>query len=312
VDDCGNPAINATVVASFSNGDPPLALAGVGSGIYTATWRPGTAADQTTVTVRVNLAPLAEATLQVQGKVSSNPAVPAVGSGGVVNAASFAKAQPLAPGSIVSVFGSAMADSTPGAATALPLPTLLGGASLVVGGLTVPLYYSSAGQINAQLPIELAANTRPQVLVRVTLPGIAAITVPETIALDAARPGIFLANAQGQGVIIDTQGRVVNSAAPAAAGDIVVVYCTGLGATNPPAETGKPSPGNPPGVVVIQPVVTVGGIRADVQFAGLTPGLVGLYQVNVKIPSGVSAGPEVAMVMTQNGVASNSVKMGIR
>lgn len=311
VDDCGNPANNATVLATFSNGDPSLVLAGLGNGVYSGTWKPGSAADSTTVSIRVNLAPLTEAVLSIPGKVSANPTVPQVGAGGVVNAASFAKGQPLAPGSIFSVFGSAMASSTPGAAASLPLPTSLAGASLVVGGITVPLYYSSAGQINAQIPFELGANTRPQVVVRLSLPGNNAVTVPETILLDATRPGIFLADAQGQGVVIDTQGRVVNSAAPAGAGDVVVVYCTGLGATNPAAITGRASPSDP-GVAVVQPTATIGGVSAPVQFAGLTPGLVGLYQVNVQIPAGVTPGSEVALVITQGGIASNSVKIAVR
>jgi len=312
IDDCGNPAPNATVLATFSNSDPPLALVGLGNGIYSGTWKPGTSADTATVTIRVNLSPLTEAVLQVPGKISANPTAPQVGTGGVVNAASFAKGQPLSPGSIFSVFGSAMAGSTPGAAASLPLPVTLAGASLLVGGVTVPLYYSSAGQINAQIPVELAANSRPQVVVRLSLPGNNAITVPESIVLDTARPGIFLVDAQGQGVIIDLQGRVVNSAAPATAGDVLVVYATGLGATNPRAETGKASPGDPPGVVVVQPTVTIGGISAPVQFAGLTPGLVGLYQVNVQVPAGVTPGLEVPLVITQNGIASNSVKMAVR
>lgn len=311
VDDCGSPALAATAVASFSNGDPPLVLVHLGSGVYSGTWKPGGSADKATVTVRVNQAPLAEATLQVSGAATTNPGVPVIGTGGVVHGASFAKGQPMAPGSIISVFGSTIADSTAGQASALPLPRALGGATVTIGGVDAPLYYSSAGQINAQVPIELNANSRPQVVIKVNLPSLAAITMPETIALDATRPGIFLADA-GQGVVVDVQNRLVNSSAPAAANDVVVIYATGLGATNPAAETGKAAPSNPPGVVVATPVVTIGGRTATVEFAGLTPGFVGLYQINVRIPTGVTPGSAVPLIVTQNGIPSNTVNMAVR
>jgi uncharacterized protein (TIGR03437 family) len=312
VDDCGNPATGATVVASFSNGDPPLVLTGVGGGIYTGTWKPGTASTSTMVTVRAGMAPLGEAVLQVQGQVSANVGVPFVAAGGIVNGASFAKNQAVAPGSIVSVFGVAMADKTPGGATSLPLPTTLGGATLMIGGINAPLYYTSDGQINAQIPYELQANTRMGALIQLSLPGIAALSLPEPVSLDSARPGVFLVNAQGQGVVIDTQGRVVNGNAPAAAGDVVVIYATGLGATVPAAQTGRPAPTSPLAQVTPLPTVTIGGIAGGVQFAGLTPGLVGLYQLNVQVPSGVTAGAAVPLVITQNGVPSSTVTIGIK
>jgi len=311
VDDCGNAAIGATVVANFTNGDPPLVLAGVGGGRYSATWNPGTSADQTTVTIRAGLGGLQEATLQVQGKVAANAGVPLVGSGGIVNAASFAKAQPMAPGGIVSVFGVGMASSTPGAASSLPLPTSLAGATLVIGGVNAPLFYSSSGQINAQIPAELPTTTRLGAFIQLNLPGSIALSLPETIALDGTRPGIFLTGGT-QGVVIDVQGRLVDANAPAAGGDVVVIYATGLGETVPSAITGRPAPSNPPAQVTTPASVTIGGVAAEVQFAGLTPGLVGLYQVNARIPGGVATGSAVPLVITQNGVPSNTVTFAVR
>jgi uncharacterized protein (TIGR03437 family) len=92
-----------------------------------------------------------------------------------------------------------------------------------------------------------------------------------------------------------------------------VVYATGLGATNPSVATGTVSPGGQGlAVAVVQPTATVGGLPAVVHFAGLTPGFVGLYQVNVQIPAGVTVGSDVPVVITQNGIASNSVKIAVR
>jgi uncharacterized protein (TIGR03437 family) len=85
---------------------------------------------------------------------------------------------------------------------------------------------------------------------------------------------------------------------------VVVIYSTGLGPVNQPIALGAPAPGNPPATVTTPVSVTIGGQNAVVQFAGLTPGLVGLYQVNVVVPAGVT-GSAVPVVIVQNGVSSN-------
>jgi len=311
MDDCGTAVANATVVASFTNGDPPLALTSLRNGTYIGTWRPANSAAQAVVTVRASLPPLMAAEIQARGAVGANAAAPALNSGGIVNGASFAPAAPLAPGSIVSVFGANLASSAAGAA-ALPLPKTLAGASLQVGAYDVPLFYSSGGQINAQLPFELPTNSRPQLIVK----GAGFVTVPETITVAAARPGIFTTtqDGKGQGVIMDVANRLVDSANPAKAGDVVVVYCTGLGATTPAVRSGEAAPGPPsPLAKVVMPVtVTIGGQPAVVQYAGLTPNFVGLYQVNVQIPAGVSPAASVPLVITQDGVPSNAATLAIR
>jgi uncharacterized protein (TIGR03437 family) len=309
VDDCGTAVANATVVASFTNGDPPLALTSLRNGTYIGTWRPVNTATQAVVTVRASLPPLAPVEIQARGAVGANAAAPALNSGGIVNGASFAPAAPLAPGSIISVFGANFA-SSPAGASSLPLPKTLAGASLQVGGLDVPLFYSSGGQVNAQLPFELALNTRPQLIVK----GASFVTVPETITVAAARPGIFTTSqdGRGQGVIMDTANRLVDSANPAKAGDVVVVYCTGLGATNPAVRSGEAAPASPLAKVTTPVQVTIGGQPAVVQFAGLTPNFVGLYQVNVQIPAGVTPGSSVPLVISQDGVPSNTVTLAVR
>jgi uncharacterized protein (TIGR03437 family) len=243
-----------------------------------------------------------------QGQVQSTPAAALVFPGGIVNAASFAAGAALAPGSIVSIFGQNLAGAASGA-SALPLPTTLSGATLQVGATEAPLFFSSSGQINAQLPYDLPAG-RTQVVVK----GTASVTVPETITIAPARPGIFSLsqNGKGQGAILDAQGRVVDSLAPAAAGSVVAVYCTGLGLTLPAVAAGQGAPGNPPALVTVPVTATVGGLPATVQFAGLAPGFAGLYQVNVQIPSGVPPGAAVSLVLLQDGVPSNAVTLAVR
>jgi uncharacterized protein (TIGR03437 family) len=309
VDDCGTSVPNATVVAAFSTGEPVLVLTSLRNGIYTGTWRPIKAGADVTITVRAELAPLAAAEIRARGGVPENARAPALYSGGIVHAASFAPASPLAPGGIVSVFGRNLAAGSSGAST-LPLPTSLAGATLSIAGIDVPLFYSSDGQINAQLPFELAPNTRYQAVVKTS----DAITVPETITVAVVRPGVFTTSqdGKGQGVIMDVANRLVDAANPAKAGDVVVVYCTGLGATNPAVRSGEAASTSPLAKVATPVTVTIGGQPATVQFAGLTPGLVGLYQVNVQIPAGVTPSASVPLVITQDGVPSNTVTLAVR
>ena len=87
-------------------------------------------------------------------------------------------------------------------------------------------------------------------------------------------------------------------------GSVIVIYCTGLGATTPFVGTGTAAPASTTLNVPVS--LTIGGVSApSIAYAGLSPGFVGLYQINVTIPAGVTVGPAVPVVMTQNGVASN-------
>lgn len=312
VDDCGAAVSNAAVVASFSNGDPALLLGNQGSGRYGGNWVPLNAASQVLITARATLPPLAQGSVTVQGQVTSSASgTPTIFSGGIVNSATFARGGGLAPGGIVSVFGRNMAKGL-NFATSVPLPTTLGGATVSVGGVDAPLFFASDGQINAQLPFELlaSASARPQVVVK----NAAAVSAPEAITITIAQPGIFTLNqaGSGQGAILNPQGRLVDGSAPAAAGDVVVVYCTGLGAVSPAVKSGQLAPSFPLSVIVTPLNVAVGGRPAEVLFAGLSPGFVGLYQVNVRIPAGVSPGTAVELVIQQGGATSNKPTLAIR
>jgi len=273
-DNCGNPATGATVVATFSNGDPPLALASIGNGIYSATWKPTTPAANTTVTVTGLQSPLPPATITISGSSTTNPTPPPfIAAGGVVNGASFAASADVAPGGIVSVFGSNLGPSN-GSLAGFPLPTNLGGITLTIGGINAPLFYSGSGQVNAQLPFEIPANSLTQIVARAISGSTESGAVPEPVTISAAHPGIFTTNGT-QGAILNVSYRLITASNPANPGDVIQIYCTGLGATNPPSVTGQAAVS---GVAVIQPTVTVGGLAAGLQYAGVAPGFVGLYQ----------------------------------
>ncbi len=308
LDDCGNLVTTATVIASFSNGDAPLSLVHLGNGIYSVTWKPSSS-NPTAVTVRAIVGGLAPAMLTINGQVGANPAPPpSVSSGGVVNAASFAPGAELAPGTIVSVFGTNLGSSDNNLA-GFPLPSTLGNIKLTIGGIDAPLFYAGKGQVNAQVPFEMTPGSQSQVTAR-AIPdsGAELDAVPEPIVIGSARPGIFIAGGT-QGAILNVSNQVVDASHPATAGDVIVIFCTGLGATDPPALTGQPAAS---GVAVVQPSVTVGGVPAPLQYAGVAPGFVGLFQVNVVIPAGAGSGPSVPVVLTQNGVASNMATIVVR
>jgi uncharacterized protein (TIGR03437 family) len=306
-DDCGNAPAAATVVATFASGDAPLALASLGNGIYSATWTPQHAA-ATLVTVQAFLAPLISASATLAGQVSANPIPPpSVPPGGVVNGASFAPGAALAPGSIVSVFGLNLATSN-GNGASFPLPTTLAGIKMTIGGIDAPLFYAGTGQVNAQVPFEMTPGSQTQVIARaISASGAEVDAVPASIAVSTAQPGIFLAGTT-QGAILNAANQLVNSTNPAGAGDVIVVFCTGLGALNPPAQTGQPASS---GKAAVQPAVTVGGLAAALQYAGVAPGYVGLYQVNAVVPGGLGTSSAVPVVITQGGVASNAATIAV-
>jgi uncharacterized protein (TIGR03437 family) len=211
----------------------------------------------------------------------------------VVNGATFAQG-PVAPGSIAAVFGSfgLFAPATVGTA---PLPTTLSGLSLQFQGhlaVQAPIFYDAAGQANVQVPWELAGQS--QASLTATLNGTSGPAL--SVKLAPFAPGIFAVGVSG----------------PVEAGDVITIYCTGLGAVSNPPDTGVAASGTTLSQTVTQPAVTVGGLPAKVVFSGLAPGTVGEYQVNVQVPAGVAAGDAVPVVLTIGGVQSNEVTIALR
>ena len=232
--------------------------------------------------------------LQVSGSVTSAP--PAISAGGIVNAATYTAApnNQVAPGQIVSVFGQNFTASAGAIATALPLPTQLApeNVSLTGCGRAFPLYSVSPGQINAQLPLECPQTGT--VTATVTSGG---QTATQTFTLAQASPGIFTINGSGtgDGVILHANNTLVSAAAPASAGEEVVIYATGLGATSPSFATGVAA--NQTNNTSMPVTVTIGGQNATVMYSGLTQGLVGLYQVNAIVPSGLAGSQPVVITV---------------
>ena len=176
------------------------------------------------------------AVLSVSILIAQTP-VPTIGTGGVVNAASYGA---LSPGGLASLFGTNLA-SSPASATA-PLPTTLGGATVSVNGKAAPLIYVGPQQINFQIPWETAVGNAT-----VTMTANGVISNAVTVPILAAAPGVFFvsgnpSNRQNQAAIQNSDYSLNTPNNPALAGSPIIAYLTGTGPVTPAASTGIPAP----------------------------------------------------------------------
>jgi len=236
---------------------------------------------------------------------------PAVSTGGVVNGASFVSGQPITGGSLVSIFGSNFASAIAGADT-IPLSTSLGGVTVrfVNGGTSTPapMLFVNSTQINVQVPWNLVpAGVNQNVNVIVTTG--AGSSTPVTVGVGPFSPGIFtigtLAAAQNvDGTLAQPAGSIPGSTThPAKIGDTIIIYATGLGATDSPIADGDiPKKLTNTGTV---PIVLIGGVSAHVDFSGMSPQFVGVNQLNVVIPT-TAPGNSVSLQLQVGGISSPS------
>lgn len=236
---------------------------------------------------------------------------PAVFANGTVNGASFASATSangaIAPGAIVSIFGSNLASGT-ARAVLIPLQTTLLDTTVFMNGVPVPLYYVANGQVNAQVPYEIQAGN---VFVQVNRGGQSSLV--QTVQAATVSPGIFTLNSSGtgDGAFLHANYQAVSATNPAQGGETILIYATGLGATTPAVATGAGAPTTVTVNTTVKPTVTIGGQPAAVSFSGLAPGFVGLYQINVQVPTGLPAGSQ-QLVLTSGGVQANITTLSTR
>ena len=211
---------------------------------------------------------------------------------------------------MITIYGQNLADSSGLAGS--PLPQQLNGAQVFMGNLPLPILFASAGQVNVQVPYGVPVNTTYQL----TVQNGNTLSVPEALVVAAAQPGIFTVNQQGtgQGSIVKSDGvTLAQPGTPAFLGETVVIYCTGLGSVTPKVTEGQPAPLVPLLSTTDNPVtVTIGGQLAPVSFSGLTPGSVGLYQINAMVPSGIATGDAVPVIVTVAGQTSPPVTIAVR
>ena len=297
VDDCGTAVNNATLVASVEGLNIPLRT--LGTGFYSGTWTPVSAADEVTVTFAALHPTLPKAQRSFTVETAAAPgdvSLPLLFADGVVEGAGFTKRRPLSPGGIISLFGASFATEN-NFASQLPLERELAKVRVRIGGQDAPLYFVGPGQINAQVPYEV--STGDSVPVATSVDGL--LTAPQNYLIAAGQPGIFISGENA--AILNASFQLVTPQNPVRAGDTIQIFATGLGAVQEQVETGAPAPSF--STVKLPVTVMIGGIDAAVVFQGLAPNFVELYQVNAVVPAGVAPGDAVPLVLTQNGIVAN-------
>jgi uncharacterized protein (TIGR03437 family) len=252
------------------------------------------------------------------GAAIASAQAPTVADGGVLNGASFTKGQPVSPGGLVSIFGTGLVSHLATADT-IPLSTNLGGVTVTFADLppapmlaVVPgVPGQSADQINVQIPWEIGSGTGVVNVMVTTANGTSA---PVAVNFAPSMPGIFTAAAGGQlyaiavnssdSSLVWPQGLASTGSHPAKAGDVLIIYATGMGAVDH-----QPVDGGIPSVLantVATPTVLFGGVPGNVQFSGLAPQFVGVNQLNVQVPAGVTPGSTVPVQIKVNGFTSTN------
>jgi uncharacterized protein (TIGR03437 family) len=299
----------AVATATGGNWLSATPLAGRTTGDITVTATPGTlAAGVYTGSLTITNIPLATRTV-VPVTLTLSPPLPAVSANGVVNAATF-RAGPLSPGQIVTLFGANLGPAS-----------LVGGSFGADGRFTseragvrvlfddvpAPLIYVSATQTSAIVPYAVAS--RPTTQMTIEYQGNRSAPLPLPVA--ATQPGLFTANSSGQGpgAILNQSGTVNSANTPARPGEIIVLYGTGEGLTDPPAADGALSGASR----IVAPVsVRIGGETADILYAGSAPGLVaGVMQINVRVPAGLASGAQPVLVTVGSATSVSGVTVAI-
>jgi uncharacterized protein (TIGR03437 family) len=233
----------------------------------------------------------------------------------IFNSASFKAGDQVALGNWASLLGEDLADGellAPGP----PFGPLLLTTEVRLGDVPVPLNYVNQNQINVLIPRGLAPNTQHQIVIQRG----GTLSVPIQVTVAEVQPAIYTLNAQGTG-----QGWIVISgtdiiAGPAGSGDGarparrdegLSIICAGLGAVTSDPADGTPAPTDTLINTLVTPSVTIGGVNAPVSFAGLAPGMVGAYRVDVGIPAEAPSGDTVPVVITLNEIASNLATVAI-
>ena len=231
-------------------------------------------------------------------------AAPSIRLSGVLDNAVFEEGDVLAAGGIVAAFGEQFTYKDPAVAAALPLPQELADVRVFVNDRPAPVYYASYNQVNFQLPYDLSIGT---ITVRIdrgstrgnAITSIAVPANPKLIRLQLRGAGINIPESRDFfGIAVHQDGTFslprefgIPGSRPTRPGEVITVYGLGFGKTVPPVVAGQAAPSSPLAEVpsstkrvFFGSLALITGVPQDAQFVGLTPTLVGLYQINVVVP----------------------------
>lgn len=261
-----------------------------------------------TVTVPVTLTVLAKG-------------APVISFQGVQDNATFVPGDTVSQGDVMVVKGSQLSLAAIAQSGAPPLPTTLADTTVLVNGVAAPLYYTSFSQIAFQMPVNTPTGVATVQVKRTD----GSISNSVTVNVAAGAPkllqlfgGPYAAAINAKDVSLPMPTSFSSSAFPAhpaTAGDTLEFFAIGLGPTNPSVATGQPAPSGTLANLIGGATVSFGGglfsPNVTPDFVGLAPGFAGLYQINVRVPSGLRTGTTYVTVETANGV-SNAVAIEIQ
>ena len=241
---------------------------------------------------------------------------PAIGPNTILSTAAF-ETGAIAPGDQITLLGVNLGPTAGVRADATkPLPTSLGQTTVTFDGVAAPLYYVSDGVVQVQSPVTLTprASTR----IQVTASAGSSLAIP--VAVFSTNPGIFTYDATGHGQAkavnqdgtLNGDGTNTGSDVPAPAGSVIQVYAAGLGAVDPQVPQGTPAPASPLSLVTGRVTAAIAGVPADVSFAGLAPGMIGVYQVNITVPAKLPSGPARLTIYVDGIASQNAVTVQLR
>ena len=222
----------------------------------------------------------------------------------------------FAPGMLASIFAfpnTQFGDQT-ASFNSLPIPDNLGDVQVLVAGQPSPVLYSSPSQINFQVPSATPIGELQEI--QVVLESTGQVLASWLFNIYAVSPGLFTVEGTGSGQLVATNqdGTINNSTHPAKAGSYVTLYGTGQGLVSGMPPDGHPTPSadllpaNPNLKVFINSDFVP---QSDIEFTGLAPGLVGVWQINVKVPANVPPG-DVPVFVDLEGINSVLEANGIR
>ncbi len=232
-----------------------------------------------------------DGTLTLQSTYGS-PVVPQ----GVLNGASLLPGA-VAPGELITIMGAAIGT--------LPSP-----GTITFSGFPAPMLYAAGDQVNAVVPFEIAG------LINATLnvPNPSGIPASLSLPVASSSPGIFTLSGSGvgQGAILNQDSTLNSLDNPAARGSIIVFFATGAGQTNPPGTDGLiPSTVLPTPLLPVS--VQIGGATAEILYAGAAPGQIsGVLQVNCQVPTQISPGNAISLLLTVGDATSSPVTVAVK
>jgi uncharacterized protein (TIGR03437 family) len=307
VDDCGNAIDSGSVVASFNNGDPPLPLSDIQGGQWTASWTPGIVqSNGVTVTVTANqpTANLSGAAQETVG-LAGGQAQPIVASQPV--SAVTLTPGPIAPGDLMVIQGSGLADAQSSASTLV-----------LIGPRSAQLLYVSPTRLIALVPSGVPVNSTAQI----AMSRDSSVVLLPAVNISTTHPAIWSTDGTGQGQALvynatSSATTIANASNPAQTGGAVIIYCSGLGAVD--------AQGNATNI----PTVSIGGAAAKVTYAGvglpanyppsgapmllglISASLGGLYQITATVPAGLASGPAQVLISSAGQTSQSGITMMI-